>query len=320
MAKTPSFMKQTDSRWSAKSFKCTDGGYASVGRSGCGPTCVANVVDSLIKAITPLTVFKYACEKGYMTSTSGTYWDGITKMLKHYGIDKFEVTSNTIAAKKALLRGHWLIGVVRKSRWTNGGHYILVYKITGSGKIYVSDPAASSDYRQKDGTWKEFTNAVNCMWIDINPADYSGSKKTTKEAKSHTYWVYDENGAELRNGRGKKYTHVATLKYGTKIKVKNLKNKWWQIASGKYEDVCYVSQSSLSKYEPYKATYTVIPKSGLRVRDGYSTKGTKVLKVVKKGTKVKCTKKKGHWIYVPAYKGWMCVKDDKQRYLEKVKG
>lgn len=312
----PSFMKQTDSRWSAKSFKCTDGGYASVGRAGCGPSCIANVVDALIKPITPLTVFKYACEQGYMTSNSGTYWNGISKMLEHYGVKKFKMTQDTSAAKKALAKGHWLIGVVKKSRWTNGGHYILLYKMTSAGKVWVSDSAASSDYRQKDGTWKEFANAAKCMWIDIDPADYAGAKKNTKEAKTYTYWVYKEEGGNVRKGRGTKYDKTGTIKYGTKIKVKALKNKWWEIASGKFSGG-FISQNNLSKYEPYKATYKVVVNS-LHVRDGYSTDGTKVLKTVKKNTKIECTKKKGHWVYVPAYKGWMCVKDNNKRYMKKV--
>lgn len=315
----PSFMKQTDSRWASKSFKCTDGGYASVGRSGCAEASIANIVDALIRPITPLPIFEYACKHGYMTSNMGTYWDGVTKMLKHYGVDKFKVSYSNAAAKKALQKGHWLIGVVGKSRWTNGGHYIVVYKLTDGGHVYVSDSASYSDYRQKEGTWSEFTKAVKCMWIDINPADYKGNKKPTKKASSYTYWVFDEKGANVRKGKGTKYGIVTTLKYGTKIQVKSLSNKWWEIASGKFKGY-YIHQSNLSKYEPYKAVYKVLPTVGLRVRDGYSTKGTKVLKVIPKGTKVKCTKKKGHWIYVPAYKGWMCVKDDKTRYLEKVKG
>lgn len=316
--KKPSFMKQTDSRWSAKSFKCKDGGYASVGRSGCGPTCIANIVDALIKPITPLTVFKYACEQGYMTSNSGTYWEGITKMLKHYGIDKFKVTTNSVEAKKALTKGHWLIGVVKKSRWTNGGHYILPYMITGKEHVYISDPASSSDYRQKDAKWGEFAAAVKCMWIDIDPKDYNGAKKSTSPAKSYTYWIVDEKGANIRKGRGTKYTNMKTLKYGTKVKVRDLQNKWWEIASGQFEGIGYIHQVSLSKYEPYKAKYKVLPKSGLRVRDGYSTDGTKVLDVIKRGTVVECTKKKGHWIYVPKYKGWMCVKDANNTYLKKI--
>lgn len=310
---TPSFYKQTDSRWAKHSWKTV-----TVGGSGCGPTCVANVVDALVKKVTPKEVFDWICKNGYMTIGQGTYWSGITAALKHYGIDKFEVSHDATAAKKALTKGHWLIGVVKKSRWTNGGHYILLYQITGAGKVYVSDPASYTDYRQKQGTWIEFANAQNCMWIDINPDDYkksSGSKNT--QGTTYTYWIADPDGGNVRDERNTKKPRVGVLKYGSKITVKNLKNKWWEIASGKWKGK-FIHQVNLSKYEPHKASYKVLPSVGLRVRDGYTTNGTKVLTVIKKGTVVTSSKIRGNWIYVPAYKGWMCIKDSNGTYLKKV--
>lgn len=313
----PSFMKQTDSRWSAKRYKTKDGGYPSVGGAGCGPSCIANVVDALIKPITPLTVFKYACEKGYMTGNSGTYWDGMTKMLKHYGIDKFSVTSDSGKAKKSLKDGKWVIGVVGPSRWTRGGHYILLYGLTKSDKCLISDPASYSDYRQKDGPFSEFAHAENCCWVSIDPKDYTGSNKHTAKGVNYTYWISDLDGGNVRKGRGTKYETVKVLKHGTKLTLTELKNKWWKIATGKYKGM-YIHQHNLSKYEPYKATFKVLPSVGLRVRKGYTT-SSEILKVLPKGTKVTCSKRKGRWVYIPKQKGWMCVKDDSGTYLKEIK-
>lgn len=312
----PSFMKQTDSRWSAKRFKTTDGGDASVGGSGCGPSCIANIVDALVEPMTPLKVFKYACEKGYMTRNQGTYWSGMTKMLKHYGIDKFEVTSDSKKAKASLKKGHWVLGVVGPSRWTRGGHYIVVYGLTKSDKCLVSDPASYSDYRQKEGPWKEFAAAENCCWIAINPDDYIGSKKHTPKGVNYTYWVSEPKGGPARTGRAQKHEMKGLIKYGTKLTVTELKGKWWKIASGKYKG-CFIYQGRLSKYEPYKAEFIVQPKVGLNLRKGYTTKSA-IIKTIPKGTKVTSSKKKGDWVYIPKLKGWMCIKGGGNTYLKKV--
>lgn len=313
----PSFMKQTDSRWSAKRFKTKDGGYPSVGGAGCGPTCIANIVDALIKPITPLTVFKYACEKGYMTGNSGTYWDGVTKMLKHYGIDKFEVTQKSDKAKKSLKDGKWVIGVVGPSRWTKGGHYILLYGLTKSNKCLVSDPASYTDARQKNGPWSEFKSAANCMWISIDPKDYTGANKHTPKGVNYTYWVASMDGADVKDARKKASKTVKVLKHGTKLTLTELKKGWWKIATGKYKGK-YIYKSELSKYEPFKATYKVVPTEGLRLRKGYTT-NSDVIKVIAKGTKVTCSKRKGNWVYIPKLKGWMCVKNDGGTYLKEMK-
>lgn len=316
----PSFMKQTDSRWATKRYRTKDGGKPSVGGAGCGPTCIANIVDALIRPITPLEIFKYACKHGYMTGNSGTYWTGITAMLKHYGITKFKVTQSSSDAKASLKAGHWLIGVVGPSIWTRGGHYILLYHITKSDRLWISDPASYSDARQKTGTWKQFHNAVNCMWIDIDPKDYKKAVKPSPAksvSSTYTYYIQSPKGASVMAERSSKSAKVGTLKYKSKIKVKKYKNKWWMIASGKFKGK-FINQTHLSKYKPYKATFQVIPSEGLRVRKGYTTK-SEVIKVIAKGKKVTCSKIKGNWAYIPKYKGWMKIKDDKTIYLKKVK-
>lgn len=311
----PAFYKQIDSRWSAKRYKCT-GGTMSIGGGGCGPTSVCNVVSALVKDMKPTTIMAYACKKGYVIANQGTTWDGISKLLKHYGVTKFTVTYSPSKVKESLKKGHWLIGVVGPSRWTRGGHYITLYKLTDSGKVLVSDPASYSDYRQKDGTWTEFSNVANCMWYDINPNDYKkSSKKETKKkdtAKTCTLWVGSSKGAPAT-----KLGKVATIKYGKKLKVKNYKNGTWLIASGTYKGY-RVSEKVLSKYKPHKATYKVNVTAGLRVRKGYTTK-SKILKVIPYKTLVISSKKKGDWVYVPAYKGWMKTKEGDKVYLKKIK-
>lgn len=312
MAKKPNFYKQIDSRWANKKYKCI-GGYMPIGGGGCGPTSIANIVSALVNPkVTPVTVMKYVCKKGYMIYGAGTTWDGITKTLKHFGITKFKVTYSANEAKKSLKKGCWVEAVVGPSRWTRGGHYITLYGLTKKNKVLVSDPASYSDYRQKDGSFSEFKRAVNCMWICIDPKDYTkkGKKKTSTKV---TLYVGDSK-SNIRKGRGTKYGVVAKLKRGTKLTLTSYSKGWYKIASGKYKNM-YIKSSTLVKYPPYTATFKT--KYVMNVRKGYSTKSS-ILTTIKKGTKIKSAYKVGNWIYVPALKGWVCVKNKETTFLKKV--
>lgn len=313
MAK-PNFYKQIDSRWASNRYKCT-GGTMSIGGGGCGPTSIANIVSALIDPkITPIDVMKYICKHGYMIANQGTTWQGITNTLKHYGVDKFKVTYSSTEAKKSLKKNHWVLGVVGPSRWTRGGHYIVAYAITESGRIRVSDPASYADYRQKEGFFSEFSKAARCMWIEINPADYKEKKKKKKvKAKSVTLYV-DDAKANVRKGRGTKYGVVGKIERGKKLLLTSYKSGWYKIASGKFKGK-FISSKSLTKYKPSVATYKANYK--MNVRKGYTTKA-EIKGTIKKGTKIKSAYKVGNWIYVPALKGWICVKDSSTTYLKKV--
>lgn len=315
MAK-PNFYKQIDSRWANKRYKCI-GGYMPIGGGGCGPTSIANIVSALVNPkVTPVTVMKYVCKKGYMIYGAGTTWDGITKTLKHFGITKFKVTYSSAKAKKSLKKNHWVLGVVGPSRWTRGGHYIVAYAVTKSGRIRVSDPASYADYRQKEGFFSEFSKAAKCMWIEINPADYKEKKKKKKaktKAKNVTLYVNDAK-ANVRKGRGTKYGVVGKIERGKKLLLTSYKSGWYKIASGKFKGK-FISSKSLTKYKPSIATYKANYK--MNIRKGYTTKA-EIKGTIKKGTKIKSAYKVGNWIYVPGLKGWVCVKDSKTTYLKKV--
>lgn len=308
MSIKPYFWKQTDSRWSSHSWK-----GVTVGDSGCGPTAVACVVSALKKEVTPKEVFDWICNNGYMTIKNGTYWSGITAALKHYGITKFEVTANANSAKACLQLGQWVIGVVAKSRWTSGGHYIVVYGLSGD-KVLVSDPASSSDYRQKDGTFTEFASAERQLWIKINPADYIDIN-TNKPKESPVVTMYAKDAKiNIRKGRGTNYGVVATVSRGTKFNLKDYANGWYLIADGSYKGY-YVHESVVTKYQPYVKTFKTL--YVMNVRESYTTK-SKVIGQCAKGSKIKSASKQGNWIYVPALKGWVCIKDSSDTYLKEV--
>lgn len=315
----PSFYKQSDSRWTKKTYRCTDGGFASIGCAGCGETAVANVINALIKPITPVPIFKYACKEGYMTSNSGTYRSAIPKLLKHYGIHIVDTVPRSSEGKLKLrnyLRSnHWAIAIMGKGIWTNGGHYILAYYVDSDGYVYISDSASSAEYRQKN-TFENFWNQQkDVSWLIVNPRQYVRQSTKDKSKTITSITLYTNNSkANVRKLRTTASKIAATLPRNKALKVYDLKNGWWRIASGRYAGF-YINESNLSKYKTTKKIYRT--NFVMNIREGYST-SSEIIGKVEKGRAIESSKQKGNWAYIPAKKGWICIRDSEHTYLKEV--
>ena len=305
----PNFYKQYDSRWAGVS-----GNGATVAKNGCGPTAVANVTSAMVNSsITPAQVFRYMAGN-HLIGPNGSTWDGITKALKHYGISDFNVTANAEAARKSLKEGRWLIGVVTASRWTRGGHFIVVYGLTAKNTLLISDSASDSDYRQKNGPWAEYKAAERMQWIDIDPEAYQDAPKKKKTSTTYTLYISDAY-ANIRKGRGIQYGVKGTLPRGTKLKLYSYASGWYRIKAGKYKGY-YINEATLSKYQPYVHIFQL--RDTMNVRNGYTTRA-KIIGTLPAGTKVKSSKRKGDWIYAPAQRGWICTQQGATTYLKLIK-
>ena len=257
-------------------------------------------------------------KRGYLIPGAGSTWAGITATLKHYGIS-FDVTYNDSMVKKYLEKGCWMIGLCGPSRWTSSGHYIVIYKLTTSDHILVSDPYSSSDYCQKDAYLAEYLRCNKCNWIAIDPTQYPGGKaekKPEKETKVQTLYV-DSAQSNIRKGRGLNYGVKAKVPRGTKLKVYDRQNGWYKIYSGKYKGL-FINTAQLTRFEPFVHEYKAIYKMNVRIG---ASKNSDIKTTVKKGTRLTSSKKSGDWLYFPAVKGWIRSKsaDKKTEYLKKIK-
>lgn len=315
----PSFYKQTDSRWAKKGWNTTDGGYSTIGVAGCGSTAVANIVNALVKPITPPTVFKYACQKGYQTGNYGLYRSAIPKLLTHFGVKIVDIVPRSDKGRKKLKeylqKNYFAIAIMGKGIWTNGGHYITAYYVDHEDKVYISDSASSADYRQKNSFSLFWDQQKDVSWLVIDPhkTQKTSTKDKSKTVKSYTLYT-NNNNANVRKGRGANNKLIASLPQNTTLKVKNWSNGWWEIAAGKYKGK-FISESNLSKYKTYTKIYRT--QYLMNVREGYST-SSEVISKVEKGRSIKSTKQKGNWAYIPDKKGWICIKDSKHVYLREV--
>lgn len=313
----PNFYKQIDPKWS--SYSCyAEGGYPTIGGDGCGPTSCANVISATTHpSWKPPKLFKWACKHGYMTAESGLYWSGIKAILQYGGITDVEQTSDKAKVLEALKRGYWVIGLVGPSRWTSGGHFILLYEYH-KGNVYISDPASYSRYRHI-APFYIFEQANLQNWLIINPAKYVKKKTDVKESKGALLYVSVKT-VTVREKASKTSKAKGQLKFNTGVTVELINDNWYKITKGKYKGY-YIHKGNLSKYKQNIRKYKAL--KNMNVRSGYTTKA-KIIGKIKKGTVLKSTKQRGRWAYFPKQEGlekagFICVKTkENERYLQKV--
>lgn len=166
---------QNDGRWKNMSYSAK-GENTTIGRAGCGITCMAMVIASLAdKNVTPIDTCKWSLEHGYKALHQGTYYTYFVPQGKVYGIKITRLNTSNIyksttksaegirnKAIEELKVGNWIIACMGKGTWTSSGHYVLCYGVNGN-VIYINDPASTKPNRVNGNlnTWKE---EVKYLW------------------------------------------------------------------------------------------------------------------------------------------------------------
>lgn len=153
----PPDFKQFDSRWAAKIYSASGDIKQTMRSSGCGPTAAADIIAHLRdSAVTPPDMAALALKWGCRTKTSGTAGAFFEKLAKHYNLP-FKRTSDTDTVVRTLQRGGLVAVCFGPSKWTDGGHYCVLWRYAG-GEFSVNDPGSSSAARTK-GTYDEVKRA-----------------------------------------------------------------------------------------------------------------------------------------------------------------
>lgn len=158
--------KQYDSKWGRVVYtqNNTYNKSQTIKSSGCGPTSAADVVATFWdKSITPVELAAYSVSRGYRTKNSGTSWSFFKDVAQKFGASKFVQTSSYATAAAALSDGALVVVSVKKSRWTNGGHFICWWKVDDK-YVYIADPASASSSRAK-APWSELKAAAKQYFI-----------------------------------------------------------------------------------------------------------------------------------------------------------
>lgn len=180
---------QTDSRWGGL-------GYPKkpwyIRNCGCGEVAIANIIIEIAKykSYTPATIQPY-CKQFAAPNGDGTYFSGIPKMMKHYGLTEVKEHDTLAQLWKELEKGDrvaiYLMGSrpggSKKVHWTSGGHFIcsVGYKVkNGKHYVYVKDSYSNSSLRNGWITYEEsMRNDVLRVWSGKLPK--AEPKKTTAQ-------------------------------------------------------------------------------------------------------------------------------------------
>lgn len=188
MNKKPVLYMQTDRRWAKKPYRVT-GEAATIGGSGCGPTCAAMLIETLTgKTFTPEDACAWSAEHGYKALNQGTYYSYFVPQFRAYGIACERLnTANVYGCPnasvhdkaKALLKDGWyLIACMGKGLWTKSGHYIVVW--WADGRIHINDPASKLAQRTA-GEPATFRKQVKYYWAIDARAHNKEEPDLTKE-------------------------------------------------------------------------------------------------------------------------------------------
>lgn len=126
---------QWDNRWENTAY-----GDGTIGKDGCGPTCVAMVASGLTgKEVLPPETAQYSFEHGYLAG-GATSWTFMTEGAKHFGVKAKEISLSESVIRKTLESGKPIIASMGPGDFTEKGHFIILTGIAEDGKIIVNDP------------------------------------------------------------------------------------------------------------------------------------------------------------------------------------
>ena len=253
MNKQPVSYLQTDKRWKDKPYQ-VKGETATIGGSGCGPSCAAMLIETLTgQTFTPEDACKWSVDHGYKALNAGTYYGYFAPQFAAFGIKCWQLSwTNTYHNPRSkihdqalayLKEGYYLIALMKKGNWTGGGHFIVVW--WADGKIRINDPASTKPARLI-GDLTTFKSQVKYYWwIDARKFNEGGAavtqpatrptvttpapsatvpeRKATGAAKAFdkalagTYTVTAGSGLHIRNVAGSKTGSMIVLPCGTKV-------------------------------------------------------------------------------------------------------
>lgn len=181
-----------------KKFLQTESGWGGLGypkkpwyirNCGCGEVSIANCIIEMDKYAdyTPATIQPY-CKQFAAPNGDGTYFSGIPKMMKHYGMTEVKEHATMDPLWDELAKGDrvaiYLMGKrpggSKRVHWTSGGHFVcsVDYKYeNGKHKVYVKDSYSNSSLRNGWISYEEnMKGDVLKVWsgkiVTVEPTSY----------------------------------------------------------------------------------------------------------------------------------------------------
>ena len=203
MNKQPVSYLQTDPRWKNKPYQ-VKGETATIGGSGCGPSCAAMLIETLTgQTYTPEDACNWSMEHGYKALNQGTYYSYFVPQFQAFNIACQQLNSVSLygnsssaihdRALEMLKQGYYLIACMGKGLWTSSGHFIVVW--WEDGKVRINDPASTRSERL-NGDLATFKSQVKYYWA-IDARDYNKEDDDMDVEKFKELWL--EMRSELQD-------------------------------------------------------------------------------------------------------------------------
>ncbi len=141
------FYFQNDPLWADYPY----GGRDPMYKYGCGPTAMAMAVTNLTDTpITPPQMADWAWENGYFSPGGGSAHALIPGAASAFGLN---VETLSIRTPEALLTclayDKLLVLLMGPGQFTDGGHFILIYRANEDGSVKIADPN-SPEHNEQD--------------------------------------------------------------------------------------------------------------------------------------------------------------------------
>lgn len=197
MNRRPVSYLQIDPRWKNIDYS-TKGESTTIGRSGCGPTCAAMLIETLTgKTFTPADACAWSLAHNYKALNQGTYYAYFAPQFAAFGIkcEQLNWTNITKNGKKSnpihktafdlLKKGYYLIACMGKGTWTSSGHFVVVW--WEDGKVRINDPASTKEARL-NGDYDTFCSEVKYYWA-IDAVEFNREEEEDMDdAKFKEHW------------------------------------------------------------------------------------------------------------------------------------
>ena len=150
---------QWDDRWGFHPY-----GTSVLGLTGCGPTCLAMVVDSLSEDadVTPAEAADFATKQDLYEYGVGTRWGIWSAGATEYGLECETVSADFDTVLGELSQNAMVVCSVGPGVFTPGGHFIVIVG-QEEGKLEIRDPNNfQNSTRLWD--WDEFSSQIKHCW------------------------------------------------------------------------------------------------------------------------------------------------------------
>ena len=224
----PVLFMQTDARWSEIEYATGKNdkvgrSIATIGNSGCGPSCMAMVITSLTgQTVTPKDTCAWSLKNGGKATNQGTYYSYFEPQGKVYDISVKQMnwTNNYKNPSLYDLRtkvltelhdGNWVIAVMGSSIWTTSGHVVLAWYCDDDDYVYIKDPYNTNKNCTKAHK-DTFLNAAKYFWlVDVKGYMETHKKEDDEVVESRPVNVFGDDFEEdtiFKDGRNYISPHI----------------------------------------------------------------------------------------------------------------